>query len=128
MPCWADVPDAVLGDQEAALAHSAATERLLVEQQVADTADLRTVLVSDIRDSVVLLPAGRLDVVLGKLLHGSTCAHHFWDQELATEGDDFAVPASQVVARRAKTVAGKPRYCAALADGALQLTPHCQEA
>lgn len=90
--------------------------------------DLRTVLVTDVRQSTVLLPTGSLDVVLGKLLHGSPCAHKFWDQELGTEGDDFAVPAEQIVARRPMTVAGKPLYRGVFADGTLLLQPNCRKA
>jgi hypothetical protein len=69
---------------------------------------LRTVLLSDVRDSVVLLPAGRMDVMVGKLLHGSgSCAHKFWAEVLGTDpdSDGFAVPAAQVVRRREVAIA-----------------------
>lgn len=58
---------------------------------------LRTVLVDDARKSIVLLPAGRLEVMVGKQLHGQrACRHEFWDEVLGTDGDDFAVLMEQV--------------------------------
>jgi hypothetical protein len=71
---------------------------------------LRTVLVEDVRKSVVLLPTGRMDVVLGKLLHGpEACAHEFWDAELGTgmDSDDFVIAADQVVQIREMAIAVK---------------------
>jgi hypothetical protein len=67
--------------------------------------DLRTVLVEDVRRTVVLLPSGSLDVILAKLLHGTSCAHKFWDEALGTVGDDFVIPADQVVSQRELQVA-----------------------
>jgi hypothetical protein len=72
--------------------------------------DLRTVIVEDVRSSVVLLPTGSLDVVMAKLLHGTACRHEFWDEQLGTSGDDFAVAAEQVVARRPITVAAIAKH------------------
>jgi hypothetical protein len=69
--------------------------------------DLRTVILDDVRHAVVMLPSGRLDIVLGKLLHGTTCAHAFWNEVLGTSGDDFVIPAAQVVHQRETTVAVK---------------------
>jgi hypothetical protein len=71
---------------------------------------LRTVIVDDVRRSTVLLPAGRMDVMVAKLLHGTTCAHEFWAEELGLEGDDFAVPAGQVVQTREMNIAVKVRH------------------
>lgn len=62
--------------------------------------ELRTVIVTDARPVVVLLPSGRLTIMQGKLLHGQACAHKFWEGVLDLEGDDFAVPAEQVVRER----------------------------
>lgn len=67
--------------------------------------DLRTVIVRDVRSTVLLLPSGSLDVITAKLLCGSSCATDFWHQQLGTSGDDFIVHAAQVVARRPITVA-----------------------
>lgn len=69
--------------------------------------DLRTVLVDEVQESVVLLPTGPLDLIVGKLLHGTTCRHEFWAEALGTDpdSDHFAVPAEQVVARREMQVA-----------------------
>jgi hypothetical protein len=62
--------------------------------------DLRTVLVDDVRTSVVLLPAGRLDIVQAKLLCGTTSRCDFWAQELGLqEAHDFAVPANKIRAQ-----------------------------
>lgn len=61
---------------------------------------LRTVLVTDARRVVVLLPAGRLETVQAKLLHGQHCAHKFWAEALGLQGDEFAVPAEAVVQER----------------------------
>lgn len=67
---------------------------------------LRTVIVDGAHTVVVVAPE-RLELLTGKLLHGTTCAHSFWDAELGTEGNDFAVPASQVVAQRPMNIAVK---------------------
>lgn len=74
--------------------------------------DLRTVIVDDVRQTVVLLPAGRMDVVVAKLLHGSACRHEFWAEALGTDpgSDDFAVEAGQVVQTREMTIAVKARH------------------
>lgn len=71
--------------------------------------DLRTVVVDEVRTSVVLLPTGRLDVVMAKLLHGTSCRHDFWAEALGTdpESDDFVVEASQIRAQREMTIAVK---------------------
>lgn len=68
--------------------------------------DLRTVLVDEMRESTVLLPTGRLDVVVAKLLHGTACRHEFWAQALGTDPDsnDFVVEASQIRAQREMTI------------------------
>jgi hypothetical protein len=68
---------------------------------------LRTVVLDDVRESVVLLPSGRMEAVLGKLVHGTTCAHAFWDEVLGTSGDDFVVPAAQVVRQRDIVIVAK---------------------
>lgn len=71
---------------------------------------LRTVIVDDVRTTVVLVPSGRLEVLVAKLLHGTACAHSYWDAELGTSGDDFVVPVAQVVAQRPITVAVKATH------------------
>jgi hypothetical protein len=70
---------------------------------------LRTVIVDGERTQVVLLPAGRLEVMTAKLLHGTSCAHRFWDEVLGTEGDDFAIPTAQIVQKREIKIAVKAR-------------------
>ena len=67
---------------------------------------LRTVIVDDAH-TVVLVAPERLELLTGKLLHGTTCAHSFWDGVLGTSGDDFAVPASQVTQVREMQIAVK---------------------
>jgi hypothetical protein len=69
--------------------------------------DLRTVICSDVRESVVLLPSGRLDVMVGKLLEGTASRHVWWAEILGTDTDDheFICPTDQVVARREISVA-----------------------
>jgi hypothetical protein len=57
---------------------------------------LRTVVVEDVRH-VKLISGSGMDILTGKLLHGTRCGHEFWDQELGTSGDDFAVPATTTV-------------------------------
>ena len=61
--------------------------------------DKRTVLLEDVRSTVVLLPTGRMEIMVGKQLHGTACRHAFWAEVLGTDpdSDDFAVPADQVV-------------------------------
>ena len=58
---------------------------------------LRTVVVDEARTQVVLLPTGRLPLVTGKQLCGTTCATDWWNQVLGLTGTDFAIPAEQVV-------------------------------
>jgi hypothetical protein len=70
---------------------------------------LRTVVVEDAR-TVVLVAPERMELLTGKLVHGTSCGHKFWDQELGTSGDDFAVPASQVVQQREMQIAVKVRH------------------
>lgn len=62
----------------------------------------RTVLVEGAHKSVVLLPAGRLEVLTGKLIHGKSCRHRDWAEWLDTdpESDDFAVLMDQVTQRQ----------------------------
>ena len=74
--------------------------------------DLRTVLVEDVRNSVVLLPTGRLDVVQAKLLHGTACRCSWWAEVLGSDpaSDDFLVPSAQIVAQREMTVAVKTHH------------------
>lgn len=71
--------------------------------------DLRTVIVEDVRRTVVLLPAGRLDVVQAKLLRGTADRCEFWAEVLGTDpaSDDFLVAADQVVAERPMQIAVK---------------------
>jgi hypothetical protein len=68
--------------------------------------DLRTVIVEDAH-TVVMVSGSGMDLLAGKLLHGTQCAHSFWDEQLGTEGDDFVVPASAVVAQRPIQIAAK---------------------
>jgi hypothetical protein len=70
---------------------------------------LRTVLVEDVRRTVVLLPTGRLDVVTAKLLQGTCSRHDWWAQVLGTDpaSTDFVVGADQVVAERPIQIAVK---------------------
>jgi hypothetical protein len=74
--------------------------------------DLRTVIVEDVRRSVVLLPTGRLDIVQAKLLHGTACRHEFWAEVLGTDpsSDDFVVEATQVRQVREMNIAVKARH------------------
>jgi hypothetical protein len=69
--------------------------------------DLRTVLVTEVNQSVVLLPAGSLRVLTAKLLEGTTSRHDFWAEILGTDPADhtFICPADRVVAQREITVA-----------------------
>lgn len=71
--------------------------------------DLRTVIVEDVRSTVVLLPTGRLDVLTAKLLEGTTSRHSFWAEVLGTDPADhqFICPADQFVARRPIQIAVK---------------------
>jgi hypothetical protein len=69
--------------------------------------DLRTVVVKDVRQSVVLLPTGSFDVLTAKLLEGTSSRHSFWAEALGTNPGDhlFICPTSQVVTQRPITVA-----------------------
>jgi len=60
---------------------------------------LRTVVVDEVRTQVVLLPTGRLPLVTGKQLCGTTCATPDWAEWLGTDPSDdtFSVAASQVI-------------------------------
>jgi hypothetical protein len=70
--------------------------------------DLRTVLVEDVRSSVVLLPTGSLDVVRAKLVCGTSSACGFWADELGLpDAHDFAIPASAVRQQREIAIAVK---------------------
>jgi hypothetical protein len=73
--------------------------------------DLRTVIAEDVQRAVVLLPSGRLEVLTAKLLHGTTCAHRFWADELGLDADDdtFSCPAEMVRAVRDIKIAAKAR-------------------
>ena len=74
--------------------------------------DLRTVVVEDVRRAVVLLPTGTFDVLSAKLLHGTSCAHSFWAEQLGTDpdSDDFVVPADSVRAQREIQISVKARH------------------
>jgi hypothetical protein len=61
---------------------------------------LRTVILDDVRCSVVILPTRRIDVLLGKLLCGTSCACSFWNHVQDSDGSDFLIPSSSVVQRR----------------------------
>jgi hypothetical protein len=70
--------------------------------------DLRTVVVENVNQTVVLLPTGRMEVMVAKLLHGTACRKEtFWDELLgqAHDDDSFVVPAEQVVQVREMAVA-----------------------
>jgi hypothetical protein len=70
--------------------------------------DLRTVIVEDVRTSVVLLPTGSLDIVQAKLVCGTSSACGFWAAELGLpDAHAFAVPADKIRARRDIAVAAK---------------------
>ncbi len=57
------------------------------------------------------LPTGRMDIMTGKLRHGTACRHEFWADALGTDADDtFAVPAVQVVQVREMAIATKARH------------------
>ena len=72
--------------------------------------DLRTVIVEDVRKSVVLLPAGRLDIVTAKLRCGTASRCDFWAEELGLQdAHDFAVPADQIVAQREMQIAARTK-------------------
>jgi hypothetical protein len=70
------------------------------------------VVVEDVRNTVLLLPAGRLSVIQAKLLHGSSCRHSWWAEVLGTDpaSDDFVVAADQVVQQREMQIATKARH------------------
>ena len=70
--------------------------------------DLRTIVVEteSVQSTVVLLPAGRLDVVVAKMLCGTTSRCDFWTQELGlSDPHSFAVPQSSVVQIRQMKIA-----------------------
>ena len=56
------------------------------------------------------IPQGSLAVVHAKLLHGTACRCQFWNEVLGTTGDDFVIPAAQVVAQRPMQIAVKARH------------------
>jgi hypothetical protein len=67
--------------------------------------DRRTVVVEDVRNTVVLLPQGSMDVVMAKLLHGTACRCTFWQHAIGADPDTFIIQADQVVAQREMTIA-----------------------
>jgi len=73
--------------------------------------DLRTVVVEDVRKTVVLLPAGRLEVLTASLLEGTCSAHDFWAEQLGTDPADheFICPAEAVRQQREMNVAAITR-------------------
>jgi hypothetical protein len=73
---------------------------------------LRTVIVDDVRQSIVLLPTGSLDVVTAKLLHGTTCRHPQWAEWLGTDPNDetFIIPSAQIVQIREIQIATNARH------------------
>jgi hypothetical protein len=75
--------------------------------------DFRTVLVDDLRQASLLLPTGRIDVVQGTLLHGTSCRHSWWAEVLGTDpaDDTFLAPAEVVRQVREMTVAVKVKNC-----------------
>ena len=81
-------------------------------QSGAKRSALRTVIVDDVRSSVVLLPQGSMQILTAKLLHGSACRHSWWAQQLGTDpdSDDFAVPAELVVAQRQIQIAVRAHH------------------
>ena len=81
--------------------------------------DLRTVIVNEVRSTVVLLPTGSLDVVVAKLLEGTASRHQFWAEELGTDPADhtFIVPADQIIARREIIVSAIFKHRRAEHDG-----------
>jgi hypothetical protein len=74
--------------------------------------DKRTVLLDEVRTSVLLLPTGRMEIMTGKLLHGTACRHTFWAEVLGTDAssNDFMLPADLVDDVREMTVAVKSRH------------------
>lgn len=63
--------------------------------------DLRTVICDGVRNTVVLLPGGRLDIVQAMLLCGTASRCDFWAEELGLQdAHDFAVPADKIRAQR----------------------------
>jgi hypothetical protein len=71
--------------------------------------DLRTVIVDDLRESTLLLPTGRMEVMTAKAICGTTARCEFWTDELGAEYHDFAIPTEQVIQVRELTVATKVR-------------------
>jgi hypothetical protein len=74
-----------------------ATATTVTYQSGPRKSDKRTVLVENVARQVVLLPAGRLEILTAKLLHGQTCRHEFWMDAIGADADTFAVAADQVV-------------------------------
>jgi hypothetical protein len=70
---------------------------------------LRTVIVDEVKRTVVLASSERLELVQAKLLHGTACRHFEWAEWLDLDPDDdsFAVAADQVHAIRHMPVAVK---------------------
>jgi hypothetical protein len=68
---------------------------------------LRTVVVDEVRESIVLLPSGSLLVLMAKLIHGTSCRHAAWAEWLGADpdSDDFIIPAESVVAKRPIAIA-----------------------
>lgn len=65
--------------------------------------DMRTVLLTDARRSVVLLPGqARMEILQGQHEHGRACACRFWAEELGLDVSDrtFAIPAEAVAQAR----------------------------
>jgi hypothetical protein len=70
--------------------------------------DLRTVICEDVRRTVVLLPAGRLEVMTAKLLCGTASRCDFWAAELGLpDAHHVAIPASQIVAKREMAIGAR---------------------
>lgn len=67
---------------------------------------LRTVLVEDAQ-TVTVVTGGGIELLTGKLLHGTTCACRFWADELGLSGDGFAVEKSAVVQVREMQIGAK---------------------
>lgn len=75
----------------------------------ASASALRTVIVEGAHPVTLAAPAN-VRLLAGKLVHGTTCRHEFWDEVLGTSGDDFVVPASQVIQVREMPVGVKVRH------------------
>ena len=75
------------------------TIQAITYQSGARRGQLRTVLVEGAHKSIVVLPAGRLEIMTGQLVHGQTCRKEsFWDDVLGQAHDDdtFICPADSV--------------------------------